>query len=119
MLRRFQPIPWATGMRDLIDYMLGNDLGLPPIFPKLAWQPDPLGGPVTLQLSYPISLSATNAEIGVFFSTDLTTWQDAGLSLEQVSREPLGEGRELITCRVKPPLRNESPVFLRFRAVAR
>jgi hypothetical protein len=108
----------GNGERDLIDYMLGNDLGLPPIFPKLAWQPDPLGGPGTLRLSYPISLSATNAEVGVFFSTDLTTWLDGAAYLEQVSREPLGDGRELVTCYVKPPLRDESPVFLRFRAVA-
>jgi hypothetical protein len=107
----------GNGERDLIDYMLGNDLGLPPIFPKLTWQPDPLGGPGTLQLSYPISLSATNAEIGVSFSTDLKTWQDAGAYLEQVSRQSLDDGRDLITCSVKPPLRDESPVFLRFRAV--
>jgi hypothetical protein len=108
----------GNGEPDLIDYMLGNDLGLPPIYPKLAWQPDPLGGPATLVLIYPISLSATNAEIGVFFSTDLKTWLDGAEYLEQVSREPLGDGRDLLTCCVKPPLRNESPVFLRLRAVA-
>jgi hypothetical protein len=103
--------------RDLIDYVLGNDLGLPPIFPKLALEPDPLGGPVTLQLIYPVSLSATNVEIGVSFSTDLTTWQDGSAYLEPVSREPLGDGRELVTCRVKPPFSDEPRVFLRLRAV--
>ena len=97
----------GNGERDLIDYVLGNDLGLPPISPKIALQPDPLGGPVTLRLSYPISLSAANAEVGVFFSTDLTTWQDGAAHLELVSREPLGDGRELVTWRVKPPLRDE------------
>jgi len=108
----------GNGERDLIDYMLGNDLGLPPILPRFAFQPDPLGGSVTLNLLYPISVSATNAELRVFFSVDLRTWQDGTLYLEQVSQEPLGDGRALITCRVKPPFGDESPVFMRFRAVA-
>jgi hypothetical protein len=108
----------GNGERDLIDYMLGNDLGLPPILPKLVWQPDPLGGPLDLRLVYPLSLTVTNAGIGVFFSTDLTTWWDGAAYLEQVSAESLGDGRELVTCRIKPPLRDKSPVFLRFRAVA-
>lgn len=108
----------GNGERDLIDYVLGNDLGLPPISPKFTLQPESLGGPVTLRLSYPMSLSAENVEIGVFFSTDLTTWQDGAAQLEQVSREPLGDGRELVTWRVKPPLRDEQRVFMRLHAVA-
>ena len=104
--------------RDLIDYALGNDLGLPPIFPKLALQPDPLGGVATLQLSYPISLSAENVEIGVFFSTDPPVWQDAAAYLELVSKVPLGDGRELVTWRVNPPLQDQPQVFLRLRAIA-
>ena len=104
--------------RDLIDYVLGNDLGLPPIVPKLICQPDPLGGPFALWLTYPLSLSTTNVDVGVFFSTDLITWQDAAQYLQQVSRESLGDGRDLLTYRIQPPLRDQSPVFLRFRAVA-
>ena len=107
-----------NGERDLIDYALGNDLGLPPMFPNLTLQPDALGGPVTLRLSYPISLSAQNAELAVFFSTDLTTWQDGGANLEFVMREPLGDGRALVTWLVKPPLRDEPRVFMRLRAIA-
>jgi hypothetical protein len=108
----------GNGERDLIDYVLGNDLGLPPIFPKLTLQSDPLGRPGTLRLSYPASLSAEDAEIGLFFSTDMTAWQDAAAHLELVSRELLGDGRELITWRIKPPLRDEPRIFMRLRAVA-
>ena len=108
----------GNGERDLIDYALGNDLGLAPIFPKFALQPDPLGGPITVRLIYPVSLSAENVDIGVFFSTDLATWQEGASHLELVSREPLGDGRDLMTWRVKPPLRDEPRVFMRLRAVA-
>jgi hypothetical protein len=108
-----------NGERDLIDYALGSSLGLPPICLKLTLQPDPLGGEDALLLSYAISLSAESVEIGVSFSTDLSTWQDSAAHLELVSREPLGDGRELITCRVKPPLRDEPQVFMRLRAIAR
>jgi hypothetical protein len=107
----------GNGERDLIDYVLGNDFGLPPIFLKVALQADPLGGPDTMLLSYPISLSAQNVDVGVFFSTDLIVWQDGAAYLELISREPLGDGRELITWRVNPPLRDEPRVFMRLRAV--
>jgi hypothetical protein len=107
----------GNGERDIIDYGLGNNLGLPPIFPKLVWQSDPLGAAITLQLVYPLSLTATNVEIGVSFSTNLTTWQDGTEYLELLSRQPLGDGRELVTCRVKPPLNDEVCVFMRMRAV--
>jgi hypothetical protein len=105
-----------NGERDLIDYGLGNDLGLPPIFPKLVLQPGLLSEGVMLQLVYPLSLTATNVEIGVSFSTNLTTWQDGAEYLELLSREALGDGRELITCRVKPPLKDQLQVFLRMVA---
>ncbi len=109
----------GNGEPDLLDYALGNDLGLPPISPRLARQPQSLGGLDALELSYPASLSAENTELGVFFSTDPPLWQDAAAYLELVSRESLGDGRELVTWRVKPPLRDERRVFLRLRAVAR
>ncbi len=108
----------GNGERDLIDYALGNDLGLPPIVPRLAVQPDPLGGPVTVLLIYPTSLTGTNVQIGVSFSTDLVTWQDGAAYLELFSREPLGDGRELVSWLVNPPLRNEPRLFMRLRAVA-
>jgi hypothetical protein len=108
----------GNGERDIIDYGLGNDLGLPPIFPKLVWQSDPLGEGVMLQLVYPLSLTATNIEIGVSFSTNLTRWQDGTEYLELLSRQPLGDGRELVTCRVKPPLQDELHLFMRMKVVA-
>ncbi len=106
-----------NGERDLIDYALGNDPGLPPILPKVAWQPDPLGGPPALQVGYPISLSTENVEVGVLFSTDLASWQDGTAYLELVSKETLDDDREWITWRVRPPLRDEPRLFLRLRAV--
>ena len=108
-----------NGERDLIDYALGNDLGMPPLFPKLALETDPLSGAVTLRLLYAINTAAQNIEIGVFYSTDLITWLDAAEDLELLSRAPLGDGRDLLTWRINPPLRDEPRVFLRLRAVAR
>jgi len=108
----------GNGEPDLVDYVLGNDLGLPQVLPRVTLQPDPLGGPQTVQLSYPISLSAQDAEVGVSFSTDLITWQDAAAGLELVSRQRLDDKRDLVTWRVEPPLRDEPRVFLRLRAVA-
>ncbi len=107
-----------NGERDLIDYALGNGPGLPPILPKVAWQPDPPGGSPALQVSYPISLSTENVEVGVLFSTDLASWQDGTACLELVSKETLDDDREWITWGVKPPLRDEPRVFLRLQAVA-
>ena len=106
-----------NGERDLIDYVLGNNLGLPSIFPKTAFQPEPLGGQTTLQLVCPSSLNAQNAEVTVFVSTNLTTWQNAVSHLEVISRTPLGDGRELVNWRIKPPLRDEPSVFLRIGAI--
>jgi hypothetical protein len=105
----------GNGECDLIDYATGNDLGLPPVPVKVALQPDPFGGPLTLRLSYPVSLNAQDAEIGVFFSTDLAVWEDGAAHLELVARESLGDGRELVTWNVKPPLRDFPQVFMRLR----
>jgi hypothetical protein len=109
----------GNGEPDLIDYGLGNDLGLPPIPPKVTPQPDVSHGGWTLRLSYPISLSAEHVEIGVCFSTDLAAWQDGAAHLERVSTEPLGDGRALVTWSIQPPLGDQPRLFLRLRAVAR
>jgi hypothetical protein len=105
----------GNGERDLIDYALGNDLGSPPMFLSLTQQPDALGGPAALLLSYPRSIGAERAAIEVFYSTDLATWQDGAPHLEAVSTEHLSDGRALLTWRVKVPLRDEPRVFLRLR----
>ena len=107
----------GNGERDLIDYALGNDLGLPRILPAIARRPDALGGS-SLLLTYPVSLGAERAQIEVLFSTDLVTWQQGAPHLEAASTEPLGDGRELVIWRIKPPLRDEPQVFLRLRAIA-
>jgi len=109
----------GNGERDLIDYVLGNDLGQPPIFLKFALRSDPLGGQAALLLLCPVSLRAESVEFGVFFSTDLATWQDGTAHLELISREPLDDGREVVSWRVLRPLRDEPRVFMRLQAVAR
>ena len=109
----------GNGQPDLIDYALGNDLGLPPIFLAFTLQPDALGGPATLLLTYPLSLGAERAKIEVLFSTDLAAWQEAAPHLEAVSMEQLGDGRALVTWRLKPPLRDEPRVFMRLRVTGR
>ncbi|HOW65168.1 MAG TPA: lamin tail domain-containing protein [Candidatus Paceibacterota bacterium] len=106
-----------NGERDLIDYALGNDLGLPSVTPQLILQPDSSGGPAALRLRYPIRLAAENVEITVSYSTDLSAWLDAAAYLEFVARESLDEAREWVIWRVKPPLRDEPRVFMRLQAV--
>jgi hypothetical protein len=108
-----------NGEPDLIDYVLGNDLGLPTLLPRLALQPDPLGGSAALRLICPAGLGADGAVLGISFSRDLVHWQDAAPWSEFVMREAIGGGREMITWRVQPPLRNEPQVFLRVRATPR
>jgi hypothetical protein len=105
----------GNGQPDLIDYALGNDLGRPLIFPALALQPDTLGGPETLLLTYPLSLGAERAKIEVLFSTDLVAWAEGAPYLEAESMQPLSDGRALVTWRVKPPLGDEPRVFMQLR----
>lgn len=107
----------GNGECDLVDYVLGNDLGLPPVPLRLAWSPATGNDPPPLRLSYAVNPDATGAGVGVVFSTDLATWQDAATHLELVSRVPLGDGRELITWLVRAPLRDAPRVFLRLRAI--
>lgn len=107
----------GNGERDLIDYALGNDLGLAAIAPRVGFEPEPLGGPATLRLLYPVNPAAAGVQIGVSASTDLVNWRDGATDLELVSRMPFDDGRELVTWRIKAPLRDASRVFLRLRAV--
>jgi hypothetical protein len=109
----------GNGERDLIDYVLGNAPGVSSRLPTLTAVAGQGSEPAVLRLSYAVSLTATSADVGVSFSTDLTTWQDATPHLELVSTESLSDGREQVTWRVRPPLRDEPRVFLRLRAVVR
>ena len=102
-----------------MDYAFGNDLGLPPYAPRLGPVSGPSGVATDLGLIHTVSLSATNVELRVYYSTDLVRWQDAAGHLEAVSRQSLGDGRELVVWRIKSPLRDEPRVFLRFGAVGR
>jgi len=116
----FDPLGDANGNGepDLIDYALGNDLGLPQIQPNMYWEPGASGNPAALKLSYPVSTNATRATITVHFSTDLATWQDGAANLEGLSTEDLGSGRVLRIWSVKAPLRDEPRLFMRLQVTA-
>ncbi len=109
----------GNGEPDLLDYALGNDLGLAPLQPQIEVTPGASGEPSSLRLTYPVSLDATDVTLSVLYSTDLETWLDAGAQLELLSRQPLDDGRELLTWMVRPPLRDGPQVFLRLRAAGR
>lgn len=100
-----------NGEADLIDYALGNDLGLLPLIPRFRWETD------ELLLEVPISLAAKGVEILPSFSRDLVDWQDGASQLEVVSTEPLGDGRAMRVWRIKAPLRNQTQLFMRLRVV--
>lgn len=109
----------GNGEPDLMDHALGNDLGLPPIQPRVLLESEPAVGTSGLSLRYPVSIGAERVGIAPVVSTNLTTWEDGVANLEWVSSEPLGDGRELVTWRVRPPLRDAPRLFLRLRAVER
>lgn len=106
----------ANGEPDLIDYALGNDLGLAPIPLRLLLEGAPTGGSPGLLLIHPLSLDAEGVDLSVMVSTNLLTWSDGTPHLEFVAREILADGRALVTWRVKPPLRDAPSVYLRLRA---
>src|SRR5258706_276223 len=68
--------------------------------------------------AYPLSLDAVRAKIEVLFSTNLVEWQEGASQLEPISTKQLGDGRALVTWRVKSPLRDEPQVFMRLRVTA-
>ena len=113
----FDPLGDANGNGepDLIDYALGNNLGLPQIQPTMFWE---AGDPAALKLTHPVSTNATRATIAVHFSTDLESWQDGTSSLEGLSIQDLGSGRVLRTWSVKAPLRDEPHLFMRLQVTA-
>jgi hypothetical protein len=109
----------GNGEPDLIDYALGNDLGLSPLFPGFRWDRNVPAGEDALLLTVPISLAAEGVEIEFHFSTNLVKWQDGTSHLELVSTESLGDGRAVRAWRVKPPLRDQPHLYMRLRVIAR
>jgi hypothetical protein len=109
----------GNGEPDLIDYALGNDLGLSPVFPEFSRGADVPGGEDTLILTVPISLAADGVEIELHFSTDLVEWQDGAAHLELVSTKPLGVHRALRAWHVKPPLSHQPQLYMRLHVVGR
>ena len=109
----------GNGEPDLVDYALGNDLGLSPIFPGFRWNGDVPAGEDALLLTVPINLAAERVEIELHFSTNLTEWQAGTSHLELVSTEALGDGRAMRSWRIKPPLRDQPHLYMRLRVLGR
>jgi len=107
----------SNGNANIVDYVLGNSLGLPPVAPETSWQTyDVDGSPQELlTMSYPISLGAEGAVVGIEASTNLSTWTDASANTEMVSQENLGDGRAMVTVRFTSPIGDGSRQFLRLR----
>ena len=103
----------GNGEPDLVDYALGNNLGLPEIAPGFEVES---GGAVLL--TYPVSLAADRATVDVMVSSDLVQWVKGAEHLEAVSTNDLGDGRALVTWRVKSPLADGTQLFMRLRVTA-
>jgi hypothetical protein len=108
-----------NGEPDLIDYALGNDLGLSPLSPTLAWAPNSVGGGTGWRFSHPFSIGADAVSLSVHVSTNLLVWEDGTVHLELLERRPLGDGREWVVWRLLPPLRDAPRVFMRLQATPR
>jgi hypothetical protein len=105
----------GNGLSDLIDYAMGNNLGLPPIPAGFAVQSGAGGVSPTYLLSYPISLGAEGVDIKVLFSTNLTDWEDGSAGLTPVSIQPRGDGRAVVTWQVNPPFADAPHLFMRLQ----
>jgi hypothetical protein len=104
----------GNGTPDLIDYALGDDLGLGPIAPSFTMQSQEISPGVFEDrptITYPISLGAENASVGLMLSTDLTVWGIDPADITPVSIQNLGDGRALVTAFVNPPLSDEVRLF--------
>jgi len=109
----------GNGERDLIDYALGNDLGLTPIAPRFLSQRDLAGGPPELRFSHPRNPKAEGVQISIQVSLDLVHWQDGASHLDLVSRELQNDGREILIWRLKPSLNQGPQAYLRLQAAVR
>ncbi|MEO8351093.1 MAG: hypothetical protein ABI680_05140, partial [Chthoniobacteraceae bacterium] len=58
---------------------------------------------------------AEGAQIEVLLSTNLVDWQPGDPDLEMVSTQPVGDGRALVTLRVKAPLADADHLYMRLR----
>ncbi len=113
----------GNGEADLIDFALGNDLGLPPLYPEFRWLSSPDSADRTLHLIVPVRIPSENFTIQPYFSTDLTTWENGEPHLEHIGTEPLGteplgDGRALRTWQVNAPLSTEPKLFMQLRVTA-
>jgi hypothetical protein len=107
----------GNGVADLIDYGLGNDLGLAPIQPKLHFETADLGeGPQDyLILTFPISLGAEQVSHLIEEALTLASWQDAAAQTTILSQVNLGDGRALVTARFASPIGVDDRHFLRLK----
>ena len=70
-------------------------------------------------MTYPASIGADEANLGIESSPDLVTWSDASPFAEEVSRSDQGDGRTLVTTRFAPPIGTSPKQFLRLKVERR
>lgn len=106
----------GNGEADLVDFALGNELGLLPIQPSFKYEQGK-AGQIELLLSIPISLAAENHGITVepYFSSNLITWQAAANHLEFSRNEDLGDGRVIRFWKVLEPFQKQSQLFMQLQ----
>ena len=103
----------GNGEPDLVDYALGNNLGLPEIAPAFETEADG-----SVLFTYPISLAANRATIHITVSTDLVEWTEGAEYLEAASTDELGDGRAIVKWRIKSSVEGGERLFVRLAVTA-
>ena len=101
----------------LLDYALGNDLGVPATRPSISLETHLVEGVQTVlpTLTFTRSIAADGAVLGIELSSDLEAWgEDSRVTLK--SEEPLGDGRSSVTMVVMPPVDLRQRLFYRISA---
>lgn len=108
----------GNGVADLIDYALGVAPGRQPVGVATEMRSYEVNGVPTLMptLTYPVDLGADEASLRVLLSADLAAWVDGAEHLELVSVSRLGDGRALVTQRIKSDIGSQGRIFWRLQA---
>lgn len=102
----------GNGVDDLVDYALGNDLGLAALEVTIS-KTD------SLSMTYPTSLGADQVVMGIESSLDLVTWTDSGDFIQEANQVDQGDGRALVTVRFNPTIEASGEHYFRLKVRTR
>lgn len=105
----------GNGEYDWVDFALGNDAGRSEMRPTFQWVFGVDGAEDRLLLIIPFNPANQGLRLDPFFSSDLQSWESGDDQIEQVSVEPLEDGRALQIWNVKAPLRDQPRLFMQLR----